>query len=89
MIVRCTVPYQWTIYVRATVKVIANYVVSAKPLTQGHMLTAADLAIRSGDLAQLPPGIVTIRTWLWAERSPVASLSEARYARTCCVHKRQ
>ena len=52
-------PHQWTIYVRATVKVIANYVVSAKPLTQGHMLTAADLAIRSGDLAQLPPGIVT------------------------------
>ncbi|HJY05941.1 MAG TPA: flagellar basal body P-ring formation chaperone FlgA [Bryobacteraceae bacterium] len=59
VIVRCTVPHQWTIYVRATVKVIANYVVSAKPLTQGHMLTAADLAIRSGDLAQLPPGIVT------------------------------
>ena len=59
VIVRCTVPHQWTIYVRASVKVVANYVVSAKPLTQGHMLTAADLIVRNGDLTELPPGIVT------------------------------
>lgn len=59
VVVRCTAPNPWTVYVRATVKVIADYVVSAKPLTQGHVLTAADLTTRSGDLSQLPPGIVT------------------------------
>lgn len=59
VVVRCAVPNPWMVYVRATVKVIADYVVSAKPLTQGHVLTAEDLTTRSGDLSQLPPGIVT------------------------------
>jgi flagella basal body P-ring formation protein FlgA len=57
--VQCTVPHSWTIYVRATVRVVADYVVSARPLNQGQLLTAADFAIRKGDLTQLPPGIVT------------------------------
>src|SRR5689334_5210203 len=48
--VRCTSPSSWTVYVRANVKVIANYVVSAKPLSQGRVLAPTDLAIRSGDL---------------------------------------
>lgn len=59
VIVRCAVPHAWTVYVRATVKVVADYVVSAKPLAQGQILTIADLATRRGDLTQLPPGIVT------------------------------
>lgn len=59
VIVSCAVPYPWTVYVRATVKVMADYVVSARPLTQGQTLTVADLTIRGGDLTQLPPGIVT------------------------------
>ncbi len=59
VIVSCVVPYPWTVYVRATVKVVADYVVSARPLTQGQTLTATDLTIRGGDLTQLPPGIVT------------------------------
>ncbi|SFN70473.1 flagellar basal body P-ring formation chaperone FlgA [Nitrosospira briensis] len=59
VIVRCSAPNPWTIYVRATVKVIADYVVSTRSLTQGHVIAPADLIIRSGDLAQLPPGIVT------------------------------
>lgn len=59
VIVNCTIPSPWTIYVRATVKVVADYVVSAKPLTQGQLLTAADLTTLKGDLTQLPPGIIT------------------------------
>jgi flagellar basal body P-ring formation protein FlgA len=59
VVVNCTVPHQWTIYVRATVKVIADYVVSARPLTQGQSLTAADFTTQKGDLTQLPPGIIT------------------------------
>lgn len=57
--VRCASPQPWVIYVRATIKVVAEYVVGAKPLKQGQMLTAADLAIQRGDLTQLPPGVVT------------------------------
>jgi flagella basal body P-ring formation protein FlgA len=57
--VRCAAPSPWTVYVRATVKVISDYVVSAKPLAQGHVLGPADLTTRSGDLSQLPAGIVT------------------------------
>ena len=59
VIVRCSAPNPWTIYVRATVKVVADYVVSTRSLTQGHVIAPADLITRSGDLAQLPPGIVT------------------------------
>jgi flagella basal body P-ring formation protein FlgA len=59
VVVQCTVPYPWTIYVRATVKVVADYVVSARPLTQGQLLRAEDFTVRKGDLTQLPPGIVT------------------------------
>jgi flagellar basal body P-ring formation protein FlgA len=59
VMVQCTAPNPWTIYVRATVKVMAEYLVSAKPLRQGHVITASDLTSRKGDLTQLPPGIVT------------------------------
>lgn len=59
VIVNCAAPHLWTVYVRATVKVVADYVVSARPLTHGQMVTAADVTTRRGDLTQLPPGIVT------------------------------
>ncbi|MBA4141794.1 MAG: flagellar basal body P-ring formation protein FlgA [Nitrosospira sp.] len=59
VVVRCTSPHPWTIYVRATVKVIADYVVSARPLTSGHILHATDLTLQRGDLTQLPAGIIT------------------------------
>ncbi len=41
------------------IKVVANYIVSAKPLRQGQVLTAADLTTQRGDLTQLPPGTIT------------------------------
>ncbi|ARO88022.1 flagella basal body P-ring formation protein FlgA [Nitrosospira lacus] len=59
VIVNCAVPHPWTVYVRANVKVVADYVVSARPLIHGQTLTAADITTRRGDLTQLPPGIVT------------------------------
>jgi flagella basal body P-ring formation protein FlgA len=59
VMVQCTAPNPWTIYVRATVKVVADYLVTTKPLRQGQVIAASDLASRKGDLTQLPPGIVT------------------------------
>jgi flagella basal body P-ring formation protein FlgA len=57
--VRCTAPAPWTIYMSATVKVIADYVVAAAPLAQGQKIGPADVATVQGDLTSLPPGIIT------------------------------
>jgi flagellar basal body P-ring formation protein FlgA len=57
--VRCTAPSPWTIYMSATVKVIADYVVAAAPLAQGQTIGPNDIATVQGDLTSLPPGIIT------------------------------
>jgi flagella basal body P-ring formation protein FlgA len=56
--VRCTGETPWNIYVTVQVTVTGNYAVLARALPQGHTLTASDLALQSGDLTQLPAGIV-------------------------------
>lgn len=56
---RCTVPSAWTIYVQSTVSVMAQYLVAAVPLAQGHAVTRQDLIFETGDLTQLPAGIFT------------------------------
>jgi flagella basal body P-ring formation protein FlgA len=57
--VRCSAPSAWTIYVQATVNVIAQYLVAAAPLAQGQVVTAQDVMFENGDLAQLPAGVFT------------------------------
>lgn len=57
--VRCNEPSNWTIYVPATVQVIAEYVATAKPLAQGQSVGEQDLVRIKGDLTTLPPGVVT------------------------------
>ena len=57
--VRCITPYQWTIYVQATVNVAAKYLVAAAPLAQGQVITSKDFIVESGDLTQLPAGVFT------------------------------
>lgn len=56
---RCREPSTWTIYISATVRVTADYVVTAAPLAQGQMIAPNDLAKVNGDLTSLPNGIVT------------------------------
>lgn len=56
---RCSVPSAWTIYVQSTVSVMAQYLVAAVPLAQGHAITSQDLIFEVGDLTQLPAGIYT------------------------------
>lgn len=60
--VRCTAPVAWTIYTKATVKVHAEYITAGVPLTQGQVIAASDLVKTRGDIASLPPGIVTDMT---------------------------
>lgn len=57
--VRCATPSPWTVYIPATVKVTAGAVVSARPLGQGQVLSAADLSVHNEDLTQLSPGVLT------------------------------
>jgi len=57
--VRCSVPTPWTIYISATVRVLADYIATAAPLAQGQTISQNDITTMHGDLATLPPGIIT------------------------------
>src|SRR5450830_1723066 len=57
--IKCTAPSAWTIYVRATVQVIAEYIVTAVPLAQGQIIGPNDITKIKGDLSNLPNGIIT------------------------------
>lgn len=57
--VRCTVPVSWTVYIPATVKVVAEYLTTAAPLAQGQVIGPQHLARAKGDLTHLPAGILT------------------------------
>jgi flagella basal body P-ring formation protein FlgA len=57
--VRCDAPSSWTIYVQATVNVLAQYLVAAAPLAQGQVVASQDIIFESGDLTQLPAGVFT------------------------------
>jgi len=57
--VRCTQEGGWSIFVPVQVRVIADYLITARPLSQGQLITDADLARQNGDLADLPAGILT------------------------------
>lgn len=57
--VRCTGPTHWTVYLQAQVQVIGNYLAAARPLAAGQVLAANDVVVRSGDLNDLPPGVIS------------------------------
>lgn len=57
--VRCLAPSRWTVYLAAQIRVMGSYVVTREPLPANHILSAADLALREGDLGSLPADVVT------------------------------
>lgn len=57
--VRCPVDKGWGLYVRAQIHVITDFLVAARPVAQGQALTDSDLARQTGDLSDLPTGILT------------------------------
>lgn len=57
--VRCLAPTRWTVYLSAQVRLIGSYAVTRQPLPANHVLTAADIALREGDLGNLPADVVT------------------------------
>lgn len=57
--VRCNAPTRWTVYLQAQVQVIGSYLVAARPLVAGQVLAAGDVSSRSGDLNELPAGVMS------------------------------
>ena len=71
--VRCTAPSTWTVYIQATVNVVAEYVAAAVPLAQGQPVDATQLVMMKGDIAAMPNGIITDMAQA-VGRTPTASL---------------
>ena len=57
--VRCQVENGWKIFVPVQIRIISEYLVTTRQLSQGQVLVETDLAKSRGDLAGLPAGIVT------------------------------
>ena len=57
--VRCLGPSTWTVYLQVTVNVSGNYLISARTMPAGYVISAADVVVRSGDLSTLPANIIT------------------------------
>jgi flagella basal body P-ring formation protein FlgA len=57
--VRCTTEAAWKIFVPVHVKVSGDYLVSAHPLAQGQLLSEPDFVRQTGELTELPNGILT------------------------------
>lgn len=57
--VRCSQEGGWRVFVPVHIRIVADYLVTARPLAQGQLLTDADLARQKGDLADLPASILT------------------------------
>jgi flagella basal body P-ring formation protein FlgA len=77
---RCSGDRPWTVFVPVQVRVSGDYLVTARPLSPGQPITAADLATRSGDLTLMPAGIVTEPAQAIG-KTPAASLSAGQALR--------
>lgn len=55
--VRCNGTPEWRVFLQAEIRIRAERLVIARPLPQGHLLTAADFTVQPGELEQ--PGILT------------------------------
>ncbi|HXE37056.1 MAG TPA: flagellar basal body P-ring formation chaperone FlgA [Azonexus sp.] len=57
--VRCLGPNVWNVLVPVQIAVTGNYVTTARALSAGQSVQAADLVTLSGDMSGLPSGVVT------------------------------
>ena len=56
--VRCLRPQPWQIFVSVTVRIVADVVVSTRPLAAGTVLAREDVTTRAEDLGALPPSVL-------------------------------
>ncbi|MEF8711245.1 MAG: flagellar basal body P-ring formation chaperone FlgA [Candidatus Accumulibacter propinquus] len=57
--IRCLGPSAWTVYVPVQVRIAGNYLLTARRLTPGQIVTTTDVVTQSGDLGALPASILT------------------------------
>lgn len=59
VLVRCLSGPGWRVYVPVHVRIKTEYLVSARPISQGQVLTEDDVATQLGELSDLPARTVT------------------------------
>lgn len=59
VLVRCLEEAGWRVYIPVHVRIRSAYLLSARPIPRGQVITEADLAIQVGDLSELPANILT------------------------------
>lgn len=57
--IRCDRPSAWSLYVPVTIQVIADVIVTARPLSRGTVISLQDVTRQTADLTQLPPSVLT------------------------------
>jgi flagella basal body P-ring formation protein FlgA len=57
--VRCMRPEAWSVFVPVMIKVMADVVVTSRPISRGQTLSAGDLTLQNADLTQLPGRVFT------------------------------
>lgn len=57
--VRCLDPGGWSLFVAVRIRVLADYLVAARPIAVGQIIAEADLGRQRGDLSDLPPNTLT------------------------------
>ena len=61
VLVECNDASHWAKYVSVRIKVRGTFVVAGKSLQKGQILADSDLALQTGDLTDLPAGVLTER----------------------------
>ena len=59
VLVRCLEDAGWRIFIPVNIRVQSDYLLSARPIPRGQLLSEADLVIQTGDLSELPANILT------------------------------
>lgn len=75
--VQCRAEANWRAFVPVQIHVQADYLVAARPLAQGQAIGEGDLRRQSGDLSELPSGLLTDPAQAIG-RSPVTAIAAGR-----------
>jgi flagella basal body P-ring formation protein FlgA len=59
VVVRCSGEPRWSVFLPVHIRVVADYLVTAAPLSQGQTIDASHLARQRGDYSDLPTGILS------------------------------
>lgn len=85
LVVRCR-GGTWQIWVPVQIRVVAEYLVIARPINAGQKLTEADVRAQQGELSDLPNGVLTDMEQA-VGRVAIASLAAGRPLRSDMVRQ--